>query len=137
MSGRKAEYMREYVRKNRDKMNEAKRQHYYRKRENPDWVERERGRALQRYHELRHDAMIAYGGYVCACCGETEPNFLSLDHIENDGADHRRKVGKAIWKWLRDNNYPEGFQVLCMNCNHGKARNNGICPHKLSPKKTA
>jgi hypothetical protein len=21
---------------------------------------------------------MTYGGYVCACCGETEPNFLSI-----------------------------------------------------------
>lgn len=137
MSDRKTEYMREYVRKNRDKMNEAKRSHYWRKRDDQEWVAQERGRALARYHQLRNDAMMAYGGHVCACCGETEPNFLSLDHIENDGATHRRTVGKAIWKWLRDNKYPAGFQVLCMNCNHGKARNNGICPHKVPSKKTA
>lgn len=26
-------------------------------------------------------------------------------------------------------NYPEGYQVLCYNCNCGKSINNGICPH--------
>lgn len=66
--------------------------------------------------------------------------FLSLDHVNNDGANHRRSLGyingngkgasSKIWKWLRDNSYPSGFQVLCMNCNHGKARNGGICPHE-------
>ena len=32
----------------------------------------------------------AYGGYKCACCGETEPMFLSIDHIDNNGAEERR-----------------------------------------------
>ena len=34
-----------------------------------------------------------------------------------------------IYIWLKNNNFPEGFQVLCFNCNCGKARNKGICPH--------
>jgi hypothetical protein len=28
------------------------------------------------------------------------------------------------------NDFPPGFQLLCSNCNHGRARNGGICPHK-------
>jgi hypothetical protein len=30
----------------------------------------------------RDEAFNAYGGYVCACCGETEPMFLTIDHVE-------------------------------------------------------
>jgi hypothetical protein len=66
----------------------------------------------------------------------TEPKFLSLDHIENNGSVHRKEIknrGSGIFKWLRDNDYPAGFQVLCMNCNHGKAQNGGVCPHKTGP----
>lgn len=76
----------------------------------------------------------AYGGYVCACCGETEPAFLSIDHVNNDGYKQRKKgiqgSGGRIYRWLISNNFPPGYQVLCMNCQHGKARNNGVCPHK-------
>ncbi len=32
--------------------------------------------------------------------------------------------------WLKANNFPPGFQTLCHNCNIGKHRNKGICPHK-------
>ena len=73
-----------------------------------------------------------YGGYQCACCGETEPKFLTIDHINNDGAKHRREIGRGgdqIYSWLKEHNYPKGFQILCMNCNWGKARNKGVCPH--------
>ena len=81
---------------------------------------------------LKDAAYMAYGGYVCACCGETEPIFLTIDHINNNGNEHRKTIsaGYAMYLWLKKNNYPEDFQILCMNCNWGKARNKGVCPHK-------
>ncbi len=87
---------------------------------------------LSRYHQLQHDAIMAYGGYRCACCGVDEPLFLTLDHQDGSGARHRERVGKGgkFYAWLRDNGYPPGFQVLCSNCNHGRFRNGGVCPHK-------
>lgn len=77
------------------------------------------------------------GGERCACCGETEPLFLTLDHIADDGADHRRAISgknggasyRAIAGWMKRHGWPVIFQVLCMNCNMGKARNGGVCPH--------
>jgi hypothetical protein len=79
----------------------------------------------------------AYGGYVCACCGETEPLFMSIDHINNDGAKWRKETlgsrmatGWQTYRWLFKNSFPEGYQVLCMNCNFGKRMNGGVCPHQ-------
>jgi len=75
--------------------------------------------------------MAAYGGSVCACCGETDIRFLTIDHVDGDGAQHRKLIGGGgnTYKWLRQNGYPSGFQVLCYNCNMGRYRNGGICPH--------
>lgn len=61
--------------------------------------------------------------------------FLTIDHVANDGAEMRRNgtygnSGTAFYQWLRKSGFPAGFQVLCMNCNHGKHRNGGVCPHK-------
>ncbi len=88
------------------------------------------------HYKNRHAVFMAYGGYRCACCGETEETFLTIDHINNDGAEMRRNKihghGFQFYAWLRRNNYPVGFQVLCMNCQYGKLRNNGICPHQLT-----
>lgn len=70
----------------------------------------------------------------CACCGETIIDFLTIDHINEDGAKHRNKGIRRIANWLIKNNYPEGFQVLCWNCNWGRRVNNGVCPHKTSSK---
>lgn len=77
----------------------------------------------------------AYGGYVCACCKETEPMFLSIDHIENNGAEERRSGqykggGSPFYGWLKKQGFPSGYQVLCMNCQVGKHRNKGVCPHQ-------
>lgn len=80
---------------------------------------------------LKDAVFAAYGGYVCSCCDEDEPAFLSIDHVNNDGATHRKKVGLGrFYTWLKANNYPPGFQVLCMNCQWGKKMCGGICPHQ-------
>lgn len=80
---------------------------------------------------LKLEAITYYGG-KCDCCGEAEPLFLTIDHINNDGASHRKKVIKhhRTYCWLKQNGYPIGFQVLCWNCNLGKQHNNSICPHQ-------
>lgn len=82
---------------------------------------------------LKNEVMNAYGG-ACACCGETELEFLTIDHINNDGAKQRRdnpKIhgGGALYRWLRKQDWPSGFQCLCMNCNWSK-RLGGVCIHQ-------
>lgn len=72
-------------------------------------------------------------GYVCACCGEANPKFLTVDHVQNDGGDRRRfrSVGTMIFLKEAISNYqPNVYRILCYNCNMGRAANGGICPHK-------
>lgn len=79
------------------------------------------------------------GNPRCACCGEDQFKFLSIDHIKNDGASHRKTIfgnsrvggGIRFYKWIINNNFPVFLQILCMNCNYGKRINGGICPHKI------
>jgi hypothetical protein len=79
----------------------------------------------------RFRVIEAYGG-VCKCCGEAEWKFLSLDHVNNDGAEHRKKIGQSqIYKWAEDNEYPKTLQLLCYNCNMAKGFY-GKCPHEVS-----
>lgn len=86
--------------------------------------------------KLKKKIMTAYG-HKCYCCGESELAFLTIDHIDNNGADHKRSFssGGMLYKWLENNNYPEGFRVSCWNCNSGRAINNNICPHEITKKK--
>ena len=73
-------------------------------------------------------------GWRCYCCGERHPFFLTLDHVEGKGNIHRkevRKMGSNDWyKWVIENDFPEGFRTACYSCNLGAARNKGVCPHK-------
>jgi len=81
-------------------------------------------------HQLINDVIDGYGG-KCACCGETRKEYLTIDHVDGNGNKQKREIGVAgsngLYRWLRQNNYPKGFQVLCFNCNMGK-RNFSVCP---------
>lgn len=96
---------------------------------------REKIRAQDKARNLRIKFQVIehYGG-KCVCCGENIPAFLTIDHIVGGGNKHREKIGvtsgTAFRYWLIKNNFPDGFQVLCFNCNCGRSVNNGICPHK-------
>jgi hypothetical protein len=75
-----------------------------------------------------------YGGVICKCCGEQDFEFLTIDHINGGGFQHNKeRKGYNIYQWLIKKNFPEGFQVLCWNCNCGK-RNYAICPHRKKKK---
>lgn len=88
-------------------------------------------RALLYRERLRDEVFEAYGGYTCVCCGCTTKEFLQLDHVHNDGAEHRRTIGTvSLHAWLKRNGFPPIIQVLCCNCNYAKA-NYGVCPHQL------
>jgi hypothetical protein len=98
---------------------------------------RERDKTRDRKGELRRlksKIMNHYGDCRCACCGESNIEFLQIDHIHNDGAKHRREIGikrhgVAFYKWLLKNAFPPGFKVLCANCNMAKGFY-GECPHE-------
>jgi hypothetical protein len=62
-----------------------------------------------------------YGG-KCQHCGTDDIDVLTLDHIDNNGAEHRQITGGSgfnTYHYLRKNEYPEDFriQILCANCN--------------------
>lgn len=91
-------------------------------------------RDQQRLYDLSIKMKIieAYGK-KCFCCGETILEFLTIDHINNDGATDRRqngnKSGGKLYRWLIKNNFPkEEYQLLCYNCNCAKGFF-GYCPH--------
>jgi hypothetical protein len=92
----------------------------------------------QRNLQITLETFAAYGG-KCECCGESRTMFLTIDHVRNNGTEHRKKVlgpgrraGIHFYRWLMKNGYPQtgDFRVLCYNCNLGRERNGGVCPHK-------
>ena len=81
-----------------------------------------------RIEDARRKVFSAYGGAHCACCEEDAFEFLCIDHVDNDGAKHRREMRGNISSWLIKNEYPPGFQILCINCNFSKG-SLGDCAH--------
>lgn len=68
----------------------------------------------------------------CACCGENTIEFLTVDHMNNDGAAERKITGSGsnFYWWLKNNDFPAGYQILCYNCNCGRAKTKDkTCPH--------
>ena len=89
-------------------------------------------RQIQAYHRrLRIAALAAYGN-ACQCCGETTYEFLAIDHTDGGGNEHRREIGsgsRLLYRWLAKHEYPDGFRVLCHNCNSARGYY-GFCPHE-------
>jgi hypothetical protein len=94
---------------------------------NPENVKAQSAAAWQK---LRREVIEAYGG-LCRCCGVSDLPFLTIDHVNVDGAAHRKLVGAGapMYYDIRRRGFPAGFQVLCHNCNQGRYINGGICPH--------
>lgn len=87
----------------------------------------------QDYYSLAQSAVIDHYGGRCVCCGEVHWSFLTLDHINNDGC-HQRRAGfrgewHRVWALSKKLGWPTDLQLLCGNCQLGKLRGKGVCPH--------
>jgi hypothetical protein len=75
------------------------------------------------------------GSPACRCCGETEIDFLTIDHVGNNGGQERRALGYKnvggvmFYKKLILRGYPSGYQTLCFDCNGSKGKH-GECIHR-------
>jgi len=82
--------------------------------------------------ERRNAVIEKYGG-SCQCCGESNYRFLTIDHINNDGAIDRKEYGggsNSAFRRLFNSPIRSDLRLLCYNCNFGRAHNGGVCPHE-------
>lgn len=86
------------------------------------YYERNREYILGNIQQRRLRVLKFYGNGQLACvkCGFSDARALSIDHIHNDGAEHRKELGikggSLFYKWLIKNDFPTGYQTLCLNC---------------------
>jgi hypothetical protein len=84
----------------------------------------------QNYQNLRQACLNGYGN-KCACCGQNNHKYLQLDHVDNDGAQHRKELFNnnhrkgSIYPWAFKNNFPDNLQLLCANCHQAKTLHGG------------
>ena len=136
-----------YREKNKEKVRERKLKYYHKNREQAKksrarYIEKNRKRVYaynakwQREKRLEYKMKVieGYGG-ACTCCGETEFLFLQIHHPNNNGKPDRKKHGGNsyyFYRWITDNNFPSGYELLCSNCHLGiHLSGDGICPHKI------
>ncbi len=85
---------------------------------------------------LKLKVLNAYGGARCKCCGEEHTEFLTLDHVNGGGNEHRlaltgSRTGGRLYRRLKELGYPSDLpvQVRCLNCNWAKGHFDS-CPHE-------
>ena len=111
----KKEYKRVWDEENREelraKANEYNRIHRkYRREQYRRWREHRHLLVIQVYSDL---------DIKCALCGEEDIDVLSIDHINGGGVSHLKTIPNSdLYAWLINSKYPDGFRVLCWNCQH-------------------
>jgi hypothetical protein len=95
-------------------------------------------RGKEQRDKVKAETVAAYGG-KCQCPGYlvTDPEFLTMHHVQGNGAEHRNQLfprganaGYRFYLWLKRNGYPKGdYELHCYNCNCSKGFN-GYCPHE-------
>ena len=110
----KLAYGRKYRKEHKDYFNKYTRDRYSKN--------KERWHAYRKElrDRVRQNALEAYGN-KCVWCGQTNPMFLTFDHINNDGKEQRKKHHTGINLYYYLLKYlPKDIQILCWNCNLAK-----------------
>jgi len=126
------EYRRKYPEKCKAAVDRAmaKRPEYYKSMQKAYWI---RIREKLFCEAIGH---YSNGKFICACCGEMERDFLTIDYVNGNGNKERLEVfgnlggGWRFYRWLIKQGFPEGYAVLCMNCNMSKGKH-GTCVHEM------
>ncbi len=89
-------------------------------------------RKLLRIEVLSH---YGRGDPKCVCCGLLDLKVLCIDHEFGGGNIERARLGSLgfgynFYRWLIRNDFPEGYRLLCHNCNFAYG-SKGSCPHSL------
>lgn len=73
------------------------------------------------YIRIKNEVLGHYSNnsFLCTLCGDDKA--LSIDHINGGGTQHRDTLrlnsSLQFYLWLRRNNFPDGYRVLCRSCN--------------------
>ena len=90
-----------------------------------------------RYRVFKREVLDHYGGAICIDCMATDMTLLTLDHVNEDGGEHRRRLfgpdangsgcglgasGDKFYRLLRKLGYPNDppLAVRCRKCNWAK-----------------
>jgi len=111
----------------------AKRADFQHTRRRKDCMDCVNKRTQKLWVKTRKEIFDFYG-WECKCCGENIKEFMTLDHINNDGyldknPNGTKKSGKELYLLVKKQGFPDKYQTLCHNCNFAKKLKGG-CPHQ-------
>jgi hypothetical protein len=75
------------------------------------------------------------GKLACVKCGFDDIRALSIDHVLGNGAEEKITRSSSLYLYLIKNNFPQGYQTLCMNCQWIKRFDNNEFTNK-NPRRT-
>jgi hypothetical protein len=130
---KRAEYMREYVRThpayhessiqrskdywhdNHDELLRKQNDYHANHRE-------KRNEAQRRRHRHLRELVLTHYGSKCSWpgCDVTDLDMLQIDHVSGNGCKQRKELGsggRGVMLYIVNNNFPEGFRILCANHN--------------------
>lgn len=88
-----------------------------------------RRRNAGRRARLRAEILEVYGAR-CVCCGESEPEFLTLDHVGGRRDSHVGATTYTVYLRIKREGFPrDRYRLLCWNCNVTIGQL-GYCPHE-------
>lgn len=82
-------------------------------------------------HAQTRASLFEVLGHTCVRCGFADKRALQVDHINGDGAEHRRRETNATGLLRSVKARPHLFQVLCANCNWIKKSELGENPGRI------
>lgn len=116
-------YAHQYYEGNKERFRQRYNEHKeYNQKRLREYGRQNRERILKAKQQLKAEVLTHYGNGKCACvmCGYSDLRALSIDHANNNGYAHRkafaRHHGDGLYSYLKKENYPLGYQTLCMNC---------------------
>jgi hypothetical protein len=133
----------EYQLKNREKLNEQRRKRYNTiDKKNPEIMKKKLENARKWDIERRRKVIEHYSNGKMCCegingkecesqCGQNGNNsaksrLLTIDHVNGGGNKHRKELARHLCDFVIKNDFPEGYRILCMNCNMEEARQKGF-----------
>jgi hypothetical protein len=111
-------YARDWQRRNRSKRYDRSTEVGFRR------LRTENARKRNARQLLKTELLTHYGGGQLRCCWDncpiTDIDMLTIDHVDNSGAEHRRQAGSygkatKLYANLKKRGFPSGFQTLCAN----------------------
>jgi hypothetical protein len=81
--------------------------------EEPEKYNRQSRKAKSRIRERLYDMY----GNKCVLCGFDNILALTLDHINNNGAEERKALGeRGVYYRALEKYRPNEYRIICMNC---------------------